>query len=118
MLDVGWEQRQVEGTREGRQGGVERTIHLMWDNSMIAALHAGRCCVPGVQSRTQQGAVGGSGAGVKGEGQEAEVAAGPPNLTYIFRRLGSFLKIPVASRTEMSLSFSRLHGKPEEAGLS
>lgn len=41
-----------------------------------------------------------------------------PILTYIFRRLGNFLKIPVASRTEMSLSFSRLQGKAEEAGLS
>jgi hypothetical protein len=35
------------------------------------------------------------------------------SLTYIFRRLGSFLKMPVASRTEISLSFSRLRGKPE-----
>lgn len=30
------------------------------------------------------------------------------NLTYIFLRLGSFLNIPVASRTEMSLSCKRL----------
>lgn len=42
-----------------------------------------------------------------------------PELTYIFRRLGSFLKIPVASRTDISLSFSRLHGKQtEEVGTS
>lgn len=34
-----------------------------------------------------------------------------PQLTYIFRRLGNFLKMPVASRTDISLSFSRLHGK-------
>lgn len=34
-----------------------------------------------------------------------------PQLTYIFRRLGNFLKTPVASRTDISLSFSRLRGK-------
>lgn len=44
-------------------------------------------------------------------GQGLEAVAQPPRLTYIFRRLGNFLKIPVASRTEISLSFSRLHGK-------
>lgn len=44
-------------------------------------------------------------------GQGLEAAAKFPRLTYIFRRLGNFLKIPVASRTDMSLSFSRLHGK-------
>lgn len=44
-------------------------------------------------------------------GQGLEAAAKCPRLTYIFRRLGNFLKIPVASRTDISLSFSRLHGK-------
>lgn len=38
-------------------------------------------------------------------------------LTYIFRRLGSFLKIPVASRTDISLSFSRLHGKQADEAV-
>lgn len=42
-----------------------------------------------------------------------------PEPTYIFRRLGNFLKIPVASRTDISLSFSRLHGKQAgEVGTS
>lgn len=44
-------------------------------------------------------------------GQGLEAAAKFTRLTYIFRRLGNFLKIPVASRTDMSLSFSRLRGK-------
>lgn len=39
-------------------------------------------------------------------------------LTYIFRRLGNFLKIPVASRTDISLSFSRLHGKRADEGVA
>lgn len=43
--------------------------------------------------------------------QGAEDADKFPRLTYIFRRLGNFLKTPVASRTDISLSFSRLDGK-------
>lgn len=81
---------------------------------MTSKLHFGLRCVPDYQSRAQQGTGGGSGAGVKGEGLgKAEVAAAFPSLTHIFRRLGNFLKIPVASSTEMSLSFSRLRGKAE-----
>lgn len=34
--------------------------------------------------------------------------------TYIFLRLGNFLKSPVASKTEISLSFKRLIGTNKE----
>lgn len=46
-----------------------------------------------------------------GPGQGLGAAAKFPRMTYIFRRLGNFLKIPVASRTDISLSFSRLQGQ-------
>lgn len=49
-------------------------------------------------------------------GQGARVAARLLKSTYIFRRFGNFLKMPVASRTEISLSFSRLHGEQEAGG--